>query len=192
MTKQVDAGVIRNAMAGNTDAFRVIVDHYQSFAYAVAFRFLNQAEEAEDVVQESFIRLWKNLSKYRPEVLLSTWLYGIITNLCLDFLKSTYAKQQKNQRDVQTEYLLKSNGQVDEELNVVELNEMIQRAAAKLTPKQKAVFILRDLEELPVVEVCAILSMTAGNVKSNLYYARQQIGKSLKKYYQTTDKIIML
>jgi len=192
MTKQVDAGVIRNAMAGNTDAFRVIVDHYQSFAYAVAFRFLNQAEEAEDVVQESFIRLWKNLSKYRPEVLLSTWLYRIITNLCLDFLKSTYAKQQKNQRDVQTEYLLKSNGQVDEELNVVELNEMIQRAAAKLTPKQKAVFILRDLEELPVVEVCAILSMTAGNVKSNLYYARQQIGKSLKKYYQTTDKIIML
>jgi RNA polymerase sigma-70 factor (ECF subfamily) len=192
MTKQVDAGVIRNAMAGNSDAFRVIVDHYQSFAYAVAFRFLNQAEEAEDVVQESFIRLWKNLSKYRPEVLLSTWLYRIITNLCLDFLKSTYAKQQKNQRDVQTEYLLKSNGQVDEELNVVELNEMIQRAAAKLTPKQKAVFILRDLEELPVVEVCAILSMSAGNVKSNLYYARQQIGKSLKKYYQTTDKIIML
>jgi RNA polymerase sigma-70 factor, ECF subfamily len=192
MTKQVDAGVIRNAMAGNSDAFRVIVDHYQSFAYAVAFRFLNQAEEAEDVVQESFIRLWKNLSKYRPEVLLSTWLYRIITNLCLDFLKSTYAKQQKNQRDVQTEYLLKSNGQVDEELNVVELNEMIQRAAAKLTPKQKAVFILRDLEELPVVEVCAILSMSAGNVKSNLYYARQQIGESLKKYYQTTDKIIML
>lgn len=192
MTKQVDAGVIRKAMAGNTDAFRVIVDHYQSFAYAVAFRFLNQAEEAEDVVQESFIRLWKNLSKYRSEVLLSTWLYRIITNLCLDFLKSTYAKQQKNQQDVQTEYLLKSNGQVDEELTVVELNEMIQRAAAKLTPKQKAVFILRDLEELPVVEVCAILSMTAGNVKSNLYYARQQIGESLKKYYQTTDKIIML
>jgi RNA polymerase sigma-70 factor, ECF subfamily len=192
MTKQVDAGVIRNAMAGNSDAFRVIVDHYQSFAYAVAFRFLNQAEEAEDVVQESFIRLWKNLSKYRPEVLLSTWLYRIITNLCLDFLKSTYAKQQKNQRDVQTEYLLKSNGEVDEELNVVELNEMIQRAATKLTPKQKAVFILRDLEELPVAEVCVILSMTAGNVKSNLYYARQQIGESLKKYYQTTDKIIIL
>jgi RNA polymerase sigma-70 factor, ECF subfamily len=192
MTKQVDAGVIRNAMAGNTDAFRVIVDHYQPFAYAVAFRFLNQAQEAEDVVQESFMRLWKNLSKYRPEVLLSTWLYRIITNLCLDFLKSTYAKQQKNQRDVQTEYLLKSNGEVDEELNVVELNEMIQRAATKLTPKQKAVFILRDLEELPVAEVCVILSMTAGNVKSNLYYARQQIGESLKKYYQTTDKIIIL
>ncbi len=189
MTKQVDAGIIRKAMAGNIDAFRVIVDHYQAFAYAVAFRFLNQAEEAEDVVQESFIRLWKNLSKYRLEILLSTWLYRIIANLCLDFLKSTYAKQQKNYRDVQTEYLLKSQNRADEELNANELNELIQQAAAELTPKQKTVFILRDLEGLPVEEVCNILSMSAGRVKSNLYYARQQIGESLKKYYQTTDKI---
>ncbi len=190
MTEQVEQEVIRKAMTGNTDAFRVIVDHYQSFAYSVSFRFLGQAEEAEDVVQEAFIRLWKNLHKYRPEVKLSTWVYRIIANLCLDFLKSTYAKQQKNQQDVQTEYTLKSKDRADEELNVRELNEQIQQAAAELTPKQKAVFILRDLEGLPVEEVCSILSMSAGNVKSNLYYARQQVSERLKKCYQT-DKITL-
>lgn len=187
MTDQVGQEVIRKAMAGNTDAFRVIVDHYQSFAYAVSFRFLSQTEEAEDVVQEAFIRLWKNLHKYRSEVKLSTWLYRIIVNLCLDFLKSTYARQQKNHRDVQTEYLLKSQHGADEELNTKELNEQIQRAAAELTPKQKAVFILRDLEGLSVEEVCGILSMSAGNVKSNLYYARQQVSSRLKRYYQTDN-----
>jgi RNA polymerase sigma-70 factor (ECF subfamily) len=191
MTAQVEQEVIRKAMAGNTDAFRVIVDHYQSFAYAVSFRFLCQAEEAEDVVQEAFIRLWKNLHKYRPEVKLSTWLYRIITNLCLDYLKSTYARQQKNLRDVQTEYMLKSNDRADAELNANELNEQIQHAASELTPKQKAVFILRDLEGLPVAEVCSILSMSAGNVKSNLYYARQLVSSRLKKYYQM-DKITIL
>ncbi len=191
MTAQVEQEVIGKAMAGNTDAFRVIVDHYQSFAYSVSFRFLGQAEEAEDVVQEAFIRLWKNLHKYRPEVKLSTWLYRIIANLCLDFLKTTYARQQKNLNDVQTEYKLKSHDSADAELNARELNEQIQHAAAELTPKQKAVFILRDLEGLSVEEVCSILSMSAGNVKSNLYYARQLMGSRLKKYYQT-DKIVTL
>lgn len=191
MTTQVEQEVIRKAMAGNTDAFRVIVDHYQSFAYAVSFRFLCQAEEAEDVVQEAFIRLWKNLHKYRSEVKLSTWLYRIITNLCLDYLKSTYARQQKNLIDVQTEYMVKSEDKADAELNAKELNEQIQHAAAELTPKQKAVFILRDLEGLPVEEVCSILSMSAGNVKSNLYYARQLVSSRLKKYYQM-DKITIL
>ncbi|HNV28743.1 MAG TPA: RNA polymerase sigma factor [Cyclobacteriaceae bacterium] len=191
MTEQVEQEVIRKAMAGNTDAFRVIVDHYQSFAYSVSFRFLGQAEEAEDIVQESFIRLWKNMHRYRSEVKLSTWLYRIITNLCLDYLKSTYARQQKNLKDVQTEYMLKSQNAADEELNAKELNEQIQHAAAELTPKQKAVFILRDLEGLPVEEVCNILSMSAGNVKGNLYYARQHVGTRLKKYYQM-DKITIL
>lgn len=191
MTAQVEQEVIGKAMAGNTDAFRVIVDHYQSFAYSVSFRFLGQAEEAKDVVQEAFIRLWKNLHKYRPEVKLSTWLYRIIANLCLDFLKSTYARQQKNLNDVQTEYKLKSHDSADAELNARELNEQIQHAAAELTPKQKAVFILRDLEGLSVEEVCSILSMSAGNVKSNLYYARQHVSSRLEKYYQM-DKITIL
>lgn len=77
----------------------------------------------------------------------------------------------------------------DESMLAKEFNELIQEAAAALTPKQKAVFILRDLEDLSVEEVCGILSMSAGNVKSNLYYARQQMSEKLKKYYQTTDKI---
>jgi RNA polymerase sigma-70 factor, ECF subfamily len=191
MTAQVDQDIIRKAMAGDTEAFRDIVHHYQSFAYAVSFRLLGQAEEAEDVVQEAFIRLWKNLYKYRVEVKLSTWLYRIITNLCLDFLKSTYAKQRKNQKDVQNEYMLKSQSESDDNLNASELNSQIQQAAEELTPKQKAVFVLRDLQGLTVEEVCTILSMAPGNVKSNLYYARQQVSVRLRKYYQT-DKITIL
>jgi len=192
MAEHVTEAIIKKAIGGDVDAFRLIVDYNQAFAYSVSYRFLGNAEDSEDVTQEAFIRLWKNLHKYRPDIKLTTWLYRIIANLCLDFLKSAYARHQKNFRDVETVFAQRSCEWADSELNANELNEIIQRAAEELTPKQKVVFILRDLEGLPVEEVCAILSMSAGNVKSNLWYARQQMSEKLKKYYQTTDKITTL
>lgn len=187
MADQVSQQIINQARNGDTRAFREIVDEYQAFAYSVSYRFLGNAEDAEDVVQEAFIRLWKNLKNYKSEVKLTTWLYRIIANLCLDFLKSVYGRQRKNKVDV--EHISLYSVGSDQSMQAGELNELIQEAAAALTPKQKAVFILRDLEGLSVEEVCGILSMSAGNVKSNLYYARQQMSEKLKKYYQTTDKI---
>lgn len=189
MAEPVTHEMITRAAKGNTEAFRHIVKHHQAFAYAVSYRFLGNAEDAEDVVQEGFIRLWKNLHNYKPEVKLTTWLYRIIANLCLDVLKSAQHKQQKSSMDMKEEITNTSSHETDNGLRTEELHALIQEAASELTPKQKAVFILRDLEDLPVEEVCSILAMSAGNVKSNLYYARQQMSEKLKKYYQTTDKI---
>jgi RNA polymerase sigma-70 factor (ECF subfamily) len=191
MAEHEEQEIIRMAIAGNADAFREIVSQNQSILYAVAYRFLGKAEDAEDVVQESFIRVWKNLSKYRAEIKISTWLYKIVVNLCLDMLKSSHRKQQKNSVEVSEEWNITSHS-VDHEIHAREFHALIQEAAAELTPKQKAVFVLRDLEGLKVEEVCDILSMSASNVKSNLYYARQQMSEKLKMYYQTTEKITSL
>jgi RNA polymerase sigma-70 factor (ECF subfamily) len=187
MAEPVTHEMITRAAKGDTGAFRDIVNQQQAFAYAVSYRFLGNAEDAEDVVQEGFIRLWKNLHSYKPEVKLTTWLYRILVNLCLDVLKSSQRKHQRNSREVKEE--LKHYSTTDDDVRTHELHELIQEAASELSPSQKAVFILRDLEDLPVEEVCSILSMSAGNVKSNLYYARQQMSEKLKKYYQTSDKI---
>ncbi len=187
MAESTSQEIIAQALGGSNEAIRFLVVQNQAFAYSVAYRFLGNSEDAEDIVQEAFIRLWKNLHKYNPEVKLTTWLYRIIANLCLDFLKSAYGRQRKNTVDVHPA-VHHSIGS-DELIQSNELNRWIQEAASGLTPKQKAVFILRDLEDLSVEEVCGILSMSAGNVKSNLYYARKQMSEKLKKYYQTSDKI---
>jgi RNA polymerase sigma-70 factor (ECF subfamily) len=195
MAEQEEKEIIRRAITGSADAFRDIVSQNQSFLYSVAYRFLGRAEDAEDVVQESFIRMWKSLSTYRNEAKLSTWLYKIAVNLCLDVLKSSHRKQQTASLEVSdhvSEEWNLSQRAADHELQASELHVLIQEAASELTPKQKAVFILRDLEGLPVEEVSNILSMSAGNVKSNLYYARQQMSEKLKMYYQTTEKITSL
>jgi RNA polymerase sigma-70 factor, ECF subfamily len=191
MADQEEHEIIKMAMKGNPEAFRLIVSQNQSLVYSVAYRLLGTAEDAEDVVQEAFIRVWKHLPKYRFEVKLSTWLYRIVVNLCLDMLKSAQRKQQKGNVEVNEDWSI-NNSTADHEVHARELHALIQEAASELTPKQKAVFILRDLEGLLVEEVCSLLSMSAGNVKSNLYYARQQMGEKLKKYYQTTEKITTL
>jgi len=184
--------IIQKAIEGDTVAFRQIVEQHQGFAYAVSYRMVSNEEDAEDIVQEAFIRLWNNLHKYKPEVKLSTWLYKIITNLCLDYLKSARVKQKKNHVAMSTELNMNSISGADDMVNANELHTVIQEAASALTPAQKAVFVLRDLQQLTVEEVSEILSMTDGNIKSNLYYARQHVANVLKKYYQVNENIDLL
>jgi RNA polymerase sigma-70 factor (ECF subfamily) len=192
MPEPLTFSLIQKAVDGDTLAFRQIVEQHQGFAYAVCYRMVGNEEDAEDIVQEAFIRLWNNLHKYKSEVKLSTWLYKIITNLCLDYLKSARIKQKKNHVAVSAELDMNSRIEADDTVHAHELHMIIQEAASVLTPAQKAVFILRDLEQLTVEEVSEILSMSAGNIKSNLHLARKQVAGVLTKYYQVNEKIDLL
>jgi RNA polymerase sigma-70 factor, ECF subfamily len=178
--------LIQNAARGDTQAFRTIVEQHQTFVYAVAFRFVHDEEDAEDITQEVFIRLWKNLSQYRSEIKLTTWLYRIIANYCLDFLKSQHGRQRKNKVDVDSHHQLPNPLTPEKEFQQQEFMNILKQVAEELTPKQRAVFVLRDLEGLSPEEVSAALSMSAGNVKSNLFHARQKAAEKLKTIYQTT------
>jgi len=191
MPKPLTPEIIRQAAQGDHHAFRVLVDTHQAFAYAVAFRFMGHAGDAEDIVQEAFVRLWKNLHQYRPAVKLTTWLYRIIANLCLDLLKSRPERQRRSAVSIEASYDVTTQNTPEGYLQQQELMDAIRAAADELTPLQRAVFVLRDLEGLPVEEVSDILSMPAGNVKSNLYYARRKVGERLKTLYRT-DKWSML
>lgn len=191
MPEPITPELIQEAARGSQQAFRAIVEVNQGFVYAVAFRFVNDSQDAEDITQEVFVRLWKNLHTYKPEVKLTTWLYKIVTNRCLDFLKSKHGSQRKNAVDVDKQLHLAAHSTPERAYQQQELLKIIHAAADELTPRQKAVFILRDLEGLSSAEVCEALSMSAGNVKSNLFHARQKITGKLKTIYQTTDKTFL-
>jgi RNA polymerase sigma-70 factor, ECF subfamily len=190
MPDLVTAHIIREASNGNHAAFRTIVEQHQAFVYAVAFRFVNDSVDAEDLTQEIFIRLWKSLHTYRDDVKFTTWLYRIVANRCLDFLKSSHGRNRKNKVDVTSGHFVQDHSTPEKELQQNELMQVIQKAAGELTPKQKAVFILRDLEGLSSEEVSEALKMPVGNVKSNLFYARQKMSEKIKAFYHTTDKQI--
>ena len=175
---------IEKAAAGDQQAFRVLVESFQGFVYSIAFRFTGVEAEAEDLVQECFIRLWKNLSRYNPEYKMRTWLGKMVTNLCLDFLKSARKKNEKRRLNMDERLPAIDPTHFENELNASELHAIVMKLADRLTPKQRAAFILRDLEMLDVKEVCDMLGLSAGNLKSNLYYARMSIKENLIKYYK--------
>jgi RNA polymerase sigma-70 factor (ECF subfamily) len=163
-------------------AFRPLVEEYQGYAFSVAFRVLCDEEEARDVVQESFIRIWSNLRRYNREVKFTTWMYSIVTHLCYDKLRSR-KKRGATAIDAVDPSLLASVAVEDNPerlFNNKELAGVITMLTEKLPPKQKMVFVLRDLQGLSVREVSDILGVSEGSVKTNLVYARRYLREQLK------------
>lgn len=188
MPETLTPELIQEAARGNRRAFGVIVEVHQRFVYAVAYRFVNDEQEAEDITQDVFVRLWKNLAQYRQEIKLTTWLYKIVTNRCLDYLRSRHGRHQKRSVGVHADMELTGHDTPEQVLHQKELHELVCRAAEDLTPKQRAVFILRDLEGLSADETSEALGMSPGNVKSNLFHARQKVSQRIKENYQTNKQ----
>ena len=172
--------LILKANNGDTKAFEVIVRNYNKFGYAVAFRILCNEEDAKDVVQECFIKIWKHLNEYDKKIKFTTWMYKIVVNLCFDKLKSQ--KRRRNIfKNLDEDSVINVPGGIDleKELTNKELAAMIKHFASGLSEKQKTVFILRDMEDLSIEEVSEIMNISSGSVKTNLFYARQSIRKKI-------------
>jgi RNA polymerase sigma-70 factor (ECF subfamily) len=183
MPKQLDAALIAKAMAGDRQSFRHVVETYQGFLYGVAYRYLANEADAEDAVQETFVKLWKNFSKYRPEIKLSTWLYRILVNHCLDHKKSSSHRSKSLQASYETSL---QQGGIDTPLNELtgkELAHLHQLAIEQLIGKQKMIYVLRDMEDLNPTEICQLMSINEDQVKSNLYHARKKVQEFIKKHY---------
>jgi len=181
MDKSTLDNLIEASKRNDANSFRKIVESYQAMIYSLAFRLMCDDEEAKDVVQETFIRVWTNLQAYKADKKFSTWIYAIATNLSLDKLKSTKRNIQKNSVD-ETLCNLVSSENIEQRLINSELAGIILELTNTLTPKQKIVFTLRYLEDLEVEEIIQITGMNAGKIKSNLFLARQAIRQKLEKY----------
>lgn len=176
--------IIKKAAAGDRSAFRLLVEAHQRFVYAVALRVLNNTHDAEDATQETFIRFWKNMSRYKAEIKLSTWLYGIVTNICLDILKSAHFKRNQMTVDITRQADHIHDRSADGAMQLHDLTIAVEEAATQLPPVQKIIFVLRDLQGLTPEEVSSILETSEEKIKSNLYHARVAIGQYLKQHYQ--------
>lgn len=185
MPDRSDQEIVQEARGGNAQAFRHLVERHQAFVFRLAYRFVGRVADAEDLTQEVFIRLWKHLDRYRAEVKLTTWLYKIVTNLCLDFLKSRHNRKTNHTVELADYKGMVSALTADQPLIDEELYTVVDRLVADLSAKQKAVFILRDMEGVTMLEISGILSMEPGQVKSNLYYARKKVSELITLYYET-------
>ena len=155
-----------------------MVQQHQRLVFSLSLKMLADEEEAKDVVQETFIRVWQRIGDYDTQKPFTTWLYTIASRLCLDRLKQMrrilpLPKDEKVLQDF-------ANNDSQQTLENSEWVSIVRMLAEGLSPKQKLVFTLCQMEGLPSLEVEQITGLDAKQVKSNLYVARQTIRERLK------------
>lgn len=171
--------IIHQIKKGNQAAFRQVVEEYQEYAFKLAFRIVCNEEDAKDVVQESFIKIWRSIGKYNPSTKFTTWMYKIVTNTAIDLYRMNARQHSIPLDEANSIVALADQETTQKNLDNKELSILIRKLAEGLPEKQRLVFVLRDLQGMDSQEVKEIMDMPATGIKSNLYHARKTVKEKI-------------
>lgn len=173
-----DIEIINRVLAGNVDSFEILVERYKRIIYNTAYRMMGNKEEAEDVSQEAFLRIYNSLAKYNPEYKFTTWALKITTNLCLDSLR----KRKGENVPLDDSFELRDDHDTPEEEYIRKENQrLVQNAINKLPGKYKEFLILFHQRNLSYQEIMDVTGESLTIVKNRLYRARQMLKEELIK-----------
>lgn len=163
--------------------FRRLVEVTSPFAFSVAFRMLGDEDKAKDIVQDTMVAIWQKIRKIKSVEGYKSWMYRIVVNKCYDELRKMKRHPEFTADD--NTWALISN-KISEgpssDLENKETARIIKLLTDRLSPKQKAVFVLSDLEDMSGDEISEITGMSKSGIKSNLHYARKNISEMIEKY----------
>lgn len=177
-----DASLVREVVLGRREALKVVMDRYMTMVSRTAYRIMCDRPDSEDITREVFIIVWRNASSYDGRYSVSTWLYGITCNLCLKRLRRRRIMELFSIRPSVYESSAPAAMSPEEDFITKETWAIFCRASQKLSPRQRVVFTLLDLEGLSAEEVISITGMTTDEVKDNLHIARKKIRQELERY----------
>lgn len=171
VTTPDDKELVRACQAGDMSAFETLVNRYQKKVYWIAYNFVGNAEDATDLSQEAFIRVYRSLDKYDPRYNFYTWLYRIVVNLAIDHLR----KRKKHEAVSLDEFPIEPEVVVDPHRPIenAELRQQIEKVLDMLPPKYKTVIVLRDIHELSCEEIAKIINCTNATTRWRLHKARE-------------------
>lgn len=170
-----DQRVIEQVMAGNTALYEIIMRRYNQRLYRVALSILRDAAEAEDVMQDAYVRAYQHLDQFAGHAAFSTWLTRIAVNQALYRLKVRHRNQQIAEFEADEEESMKvTEPSLDPEqrASVREVGRLLEEAVLELPGQYRSVIMLRDVEELSTAETAAALDLTEENVKTRLHRGR--------------------
>ena len=174
-------GFLERLRAGDARAFEELVASHQHRVFGVALRMLGSAAEAEEMAQEAFVRAHRSLAEFRGEAKLSTWLYAIVSRLCLNRLASGDRRAVRHGEEVLLR-VADPRGGPDAGAERGELEAALHRAIAELPEERRVVVVLRDLEGLSYEEIASALGLELGTVRSRLHRARTDLKEKLERF----------
>jgi len=184
-----DQLLVAGLKSGEEQAFRILVEKYQARAFSVAFSYMKNAEDAKDVVQESFIRVYDKVKSFKGDSKFYTWYYRLLINLCFDAKRKKKITQvfsvfktgsrDEGMKEYENLLLADKNDGPEEKYAVNEVSGKIESCLAKLSPKEKQVFELRNYQGFKIREAAEIMGVEEGTVKVLLFRAIQKLKKML-------------
>ena len=175
-----DQYYIRMVRDGGTNAFAVLVDRYKDMVFTLSLKMLKNREEAEEVSQDTFVKIYKSLSKFNGESKFSTWIYKVAFNTCLDRLKKNKRSQPFAGLDEFTEQEAISLINVLDSIEERERKRMIQDCLQGLPGEDSFLLTLYYFDEHSLEEIAKIIGINPNNVKIRLYRSRKKLAVLLK------------
>jgi len=201
--EKTDALLLEDYLEGDIAALGTLFEKYKRMVYRVAIKITKNHEDANDIVQETFLKVYKSIKKFKMDSSFETWLYRVVVNLSLNTVKKRKRRRELLFDDVSDiEITDKDVASTTNELNdfpssVIskkdepyeyvkrkELSEVVTQAVDSLPSKQKVVVILHEFEGLTHPEIASILECSVGTVRSRLHYARKKLRELLEPYVQ--------
>jgi RNA polymerase sigma-70 factor (ECF subfamily) len=181
-----DVRLMGRSAAGDTAAFEQLVERHQRMVIGTVGRMLGTNSDAEDIAQQVFVRVWKNVKRYEPRAKFTTWLLKITRNLVFNELRrrSRHPAVPLQSETDEEERPLKDEHAVSPDATLLEheLQEAVDAAIAQLPETQRMAVVLRRYEELSYEEIAEALDQSVSAVKSLLFRARTELRESLKRY----------
>ena len=183
-----EARLIRDPAAGDRDAFERLVRSRQARVFWTAFQVVGNEEDARDVAQEVFIRLWRSLPRYRPEQRFDTWLYRITVNLAIDACRRRRARPELVAAETGEIAAPHGAGGPADALRSDEVQRIFLRLARRLSAQQRAVFVLKEMNGLDNSEICSLLDISRANLWTLLHRARVRLRRDLDERWSAGDR----
>ncbi len=185
-----DAELIREAQRGNQAAFEELVRQYDGPVLRLAFHMTRSEQDAQDIYQEAFLKAYRNIGSFRFECSFYTWIYRIVTNLCLDHLRKRQVRKEESgvitDSDGESFDMLdqvadvRSGASPEKDLMRRELGKRIAKALEKLTPRERMVFEMKHYQGLKLRTIGEILNTTEETAKNTLFRGTQKLRAALK------------
>ncbi|HXH40257.1 MAG TPA: RNA polymerase sigma factor [Thermoanaerobaculia bacterium] len=177
-----DRQLVEQIRQGDDGAFETLVRRKTSKVYGLCYRVIGNGEDAKDISQLVFLKLWENLDKYDPQYAFDTWLYRMVTNVAIDFMRN---KQSRDNAVNSNLRLVKNSVDPEQTVSVQrkEVESVFNVVSDALSPKQKTIFVMSEMEDLRSSEIARILGCRESTVRNHLFNARKLMQHQLRIHF---------
>jgi RNA polymerase sigma-70 factor (ECF subfamily) len=176
-----DAAAVALAAGGDEDAFRVLVERHSRSVFRLAYRMTNSAEDAEDVVQETFVRAYQQLARFESRSHFSTWLYRIGFNCAIDHLRKRPKLEAAQAPELLSELAPATPGPTSEDMVFAgQIGSRVQDALNSLSEQERAAFLMRHFQGCSIDEICTALGLKTNAAKHSIFRAVKKMRAQLK------------